>query len=438
VYGSPTAAVANDNMRAYYSKSNTGLDIFCNGEQSLGRGFEFFMTNPGTNWHDNNMTANGKGMVLNGAIIGPQMGVGGWGSPTMGNKWWGTWGSGDSQTYVYNGAHAAMSMFYVFDDPITNPVVNGGNPPFYRYAPISSIISTTTGGVGDCPVYEPGRNIDSLYEQIAQQHVDYSTNIIPSNWIGQYALWNAILADTSLVDSSATIAEFATLAASSRYKYLTDIEHLLAIGDFTDATTMLGYSIDPMANTSWDSVTQVQMADSTGADNIVENYQNFFKLYIKYMDSTLTGSDSLAIFALAGLCPERNGTVVFQARVLYSEIFNDLSMFNDDSCLDADTTYIAARHLPNNGNSATTAVQNYKVYPNPNDGNFVVQQYMREPEPVKAIIYDAVGREVYNSDMSFVNTQSNLNLGNLSPGLYLLELKDSKNEIFRFKFVVSK
>jgi len=36
--------------------------------------------------------------------------------------------------------------------------------------------------------------------------------------MGQFALWNAILADSTLADSSAAVAEFATLAINSRYK----------------------------------------------------------------------------------------------------------------------------------------------------------------------------------------------------------------------------
>src|SRR5258708_760594 len=108
------------------------------------------------------------------------------------------------------------------------------------------------------------------------------------------------------------------LALHSRYKYLTDIEQALNDGDFTTANTILGYDIDTLTNTSWDTVTQVRMADDTSMDYIVQNYQQYYSLYMRYATMTMTGSDSTNLFALASLCPEVNGAVVYQARALYS------------------------------------------------------------------------------------------------------------------------
>jgi hypothetical protein len=149
------------------------------------------------------------------------------------------------------------------------------------------------------------------------------------------------------------------------------------------------------------------------------------------------GEDSLAIMALSQLCPQRNGNVVFQARSLYSLIFNDMEIPNDDSCIDADTSYIAERHNhASQGLGALGEKQSYKVYPNPNDGNFVMQQGIQDNEPVRVKIYDALGRNVHKDEVQFENLKSKLNLNNLSPGMYVLEIADSKNRIFRYKFVV--
>jgi hypothetical protein len=46
------------------------------------------MTNLNTNWFDNNMTGNGRGMVLNGAVIGDQKPLG---THPMYNHWLGSW-----------------------------------------------------------------------------------------------------------------------------------------------------------------------------------------------------------------------------------------------------------------------------------------------------------------------------------------------------------
>ena len=216
------------------------------------------------------------------------------------------------------------------------------------------------------------------------------------------------------------------------------MEALLNNGNYDSVTTMLGYNIDSMANTGFDSLTQVAMADSIGADNIVQNYQSFFGLYMKYATASLSSDDSLSIFALAQLCPELNGTVVFQARALYSQIYNDLSIFNDDSCLDMDSTYIAGRHSNNGKTSIVTNEQRYSIHPNPNDGNFTIQQYLSDIEPVKVKIYDAIGKTFYSDELLFVNAKSRINMPNIVPGMYLLEITDTKNRIFRFKIVINK
>jgi len=440
ITSTPAPGAGSDSLRAFYTAScQSNLNqIGCNSETGLGRGYEFFMNNMGVSWFNNNMNKNLKGFVLNAASIGPQYPSG---TYPMGDQWQGTWGSGDTQTYVYHGANAINSKFYLTgSSSITNPTLNSGAPGF----------ASSDYLLGTSIFYVPGTTIechplvhrmDSVYDQIAQQQILFESNLIPNNWIGQYALWNSILSDTTLVDSSAALAVFASLAQSSRYAYITTMENLLINGNYDSVTTMLGYNIDSMANTSWDSVTQVRLADSTGADNIVQNYQNFFGLFMKYATASLSSSDSLAILALAQLCPERNGTVVFQARSLYSQIYNDLSMFNDDSCLDVDSGYVAARHSDNGNNNkinATTGNQNYSIHPNPNDGNFVLLQYIPDNEPVKIRIYDEIGRSIYNQDLQFSNSKGQLNLVNYVPGIYLLEITDGKNRIFRFKFVINK
>ena len=191
-----------------------------------------------------------------------------------------------------------------------------------------------------------------------------------------------------------------------------------------------------MANTSWDTVTQVQMADSTAADNIVQNYQSFFRLYMMYLTGSLGGSDSLAVLALAQLCPERNGTVVFQARALYSEIYNDLTIFNDDSCLDVDTNYIAERHSTSPSIQKATIVQSYSIYPNPNDGSFIIQQYLPESTPVKIEINDVFGRTILEDNIQFVQAKSKISISTIIPGVYILKIIDDSGKEFTFKFVV--
>ena len=67
-----------------------------------------------------------------------------------------------------------------------------------------------------------------------------------------------------------------------------------------------------------------------------------------------------------------------------------------------------------------------------------LKQYFYDNDPVKVGIFDALGRYLYNEELLFVDFISQLNVNNQPIGIYLLELTNSKNQTFRFKFVINK
>ena len=245
-------------MRAYYAVGNTAVDIACNAENYVARGFEFYLSNPASLWHSNNMFGNAKAFVLNNTYVGR---LGSPGAKTN-NIWY---GGNTYDTYVYNGADANKNPMYV--DYAEVPTLNGGVPFFFRYIPGTNT-HTTGGPAAICPPpvsspYLP--DAIAVYEDMVRQNIVYITNVMPTKWINQFELWKTLQTDTTLVDSSAALMQFATMAANSRYAYLTNIETQLAYGNIDSAMTMLTYDIDSMANTDTDAVTGVRMADSTAA-----------------------------------------------------------------------------------------------------------------------------------------------------------------------------
>ena len=114
-------------------------------------------------------------------------------------------------------------------------------------------------------------------------------------------------------------------------------------------------------------------------------------------------------------------------------------MFNDDSCLSADTSYVASRQSHNHPAIVSQeSEQHYTLFPNPNDGSFTLQQTIADINAVGVKVYDEIGRLIYSDKLQFAYTRANMNIGNYAPGLYLLEIKDNQNQIFRFKFVKDK
>ncbi|MCW3120509.1 MAG: peptidase and matrixin and adamalysin, partial [Flavipsychrobacter sp.] len=427
--GSMTGS-SDGGMRAFYSAYNTGVNVSCNIESKTTSGYEFMGTNAGTQWHVNDIEDNQKGFVLNGnGIIGPQ----GSSTAASNNRWLGSsWNISNVQTYVSSTSNAMSSPLYVQTSGIYAPIFNDGLP-LKSYA---TYLFPATGGYTCPPPLPPGLGEIGEYESMIRNGILLSTSSMPRKWINQFELWRSVLYDTALVDSSVAIAQFAAMAQHSRYSYLTNLENQLAYGNVDSALVLLGYDIDTLANTDTDAVTGVRVTDSVTADNIVMNYQKFYNIYIKYMEVAMSPEDSVNLLALAQLCPHIDGKVVYQARALYSFVFNDLNMFNDDSCMGVDTMYVGEwKHGGGSVTAQDIGGQGYKLHPNPNNGNITLQQLVSDTGIVRIEVYDVVGRSIYRNKRSFINKTTNLHLDNIVPGVYLLQIIGVDDKAYRFKFV---
>jgi hypothetical protein len=184
------------------------------------------------------------------------------------------------------------------------------------------------------------------------------------------------------------------------------------------------------------------MADDTAANLIVGNYRQFYQLYIRFLDSTLTGADSAQIEVLALLCPVNNGGAVYKARALYDMINDTLRLFPDNcDSIAFDSSYMMRKgnttNSIKNGNK-NTGKQKYTLLPNPNDGSFVLKQSILDEQPVKIEIWDAVGRIVYKGQLLFTDATAQVRMGSSQTvaGLYLLQVTDSVGQQYRIKYVV--
>lgn len=77
-----------------------------------------------------------------------------------------------------------------------------------------------------------------------------------------------------------------------------------------------------------------------------------------------------------------------------------------------------------------STIQNFTLYPNPNNGDFNVQFNSTSLENIELSVYDVRGRQIYLN--SYANNgffNENIQLNNLQSGVYLVKVKDGKNEI---------
>ncbi len=438
--------VSFDSIRAVLSVSNRSTTIKCNTEDSIGRGFEFQFSNLPMNWHHNTMQANGRGYVLNGSIIGQQ----GTNLVPMGNIWKGYWDQNNFryQTFTIGYNLSLSSAIYVNTSTATNPSQNWGNPSFvpniYYVAvsppppPYGSIVPVSTLDTAHCPITLPAYYlVYHGYEQVATNQLTYPLDQNESYWIDQKATYEDILLDSTLVDSSAVLSEFGTMVAGTRFEALNNIENMLSDGDVSSA----GTAIDAMPSTysATDDMTGVTIWDDASANTIVQNYIDFYKIYINFLNGSMSSDDTTNVLRLASLCPNQNGTIVFQARALYSEVYNDLTTWNDDSCIlsrqKPDT--LAQRHVQPGVTGSDVLDQQYSLHPNPSNGNIYLRQKYEDDSAVRAEILDVEGREIYRNTLFFNQQNAHIIMQGLPYGLYLLKLEDSRGRIFILKFVIN-
>lgn len=465
-YGS--GAAADRAIVGVYGFQNTNAMVTCNVVNHSTTGFQFYGTPNTTSWLDNTMHRNEYGYVLKGAIgnqgslTQPSDNL--WVGPPLGGGWWWDYGTPNYGTFTVASPTPTLSTIYIRPGStgtttVYDPANNSGRP---APPPVVYGFGCCTTGNGlvvvpsfsaiptpPCETQWPfGLAFMPVLHAAAQQTIGPigPAGSVPGsptdNWMAQMGLWDNILADTTIADSSGILRQFSTMAGTSRYAWLTNIDNALSDEDITTATTLLGTGLDADTTTATDTVTGVMMADGALADAVTQNYYNFYNIYLRYLMNSMTSADSALLVALANLCPVRDGAIVYEARGLYRILYDDPGFFNDNcdttGSSGCDTCGPADRRIRPGGNGLAMSVQQYWLFPDPNDGSFVLQQQLDDNNPVSLEVLDAAGRVVYKNARAFTDKKMMLQIENAPPGLYLLELVDSKGKRYTLKFVVAK
>ncbi|MDR3678422.1 MAG: hypothetical protein P4L41_00550 [Flavipsychrobacter sp.] len=475
-------ANSQDSMRGIYSASSTGTNIGCNETYETGRGIEFANTPPPLTlkWYPgNSMKDNYKGLVINTNGIGQQgtlvaqPGI----STVMDNQWLGSnWTNtlpAHNPIYTIGNATTAASKL------VCNSSLAIYYPTLYNASNAGAIYTANNGLLPcqtncanpSCPKVSGGSGIGigggtgvsysstqsyqvADMEQVAQDGVTYSNNQTVSAWMAQNALYRALQVrvvyddysdDTaqvttsyeSLTDSSMILNSFYSLAQNSRYSYLTNIEQAIAL-DTLDYARYLIANI-PAGNVYGDPAWGVTVEDNSDADYVVGNYLSYYTIAANFTDSTMSGTDSSNLMALANMCPLTNGDAVYKARALYNIVYNDAAVWNDDSLctMVSDGGDQQQQRMARAGTIPITAAQQaYKLVPNPNDGHMGLLQTVKDGNPVHAEVYNAIGQTILSTQLQFSDRQARLDVG-VVPGMYLLKLQDSDGKSYVLKFVVN-
>jgi hypothetical protein len=431
------------------SDGGTNHRIVCNNVLHCYEGFKFMSgEQKPTQWRGNNMTGNRQSFIVNFSRIGDQL-DGGFMSE---NKWLTATGFSytgtNYQAVAYNSTITvptwgpAKSLLYVANNSTERPNANNFSSPVSGmgfsnvYALGVGITTSFKAKFSICePAIKQGKPTDLVINQVFFGEFHGT-----ENFIAQYDLWNALRAgDTLMEDTTGMLAEFYAMGDSCRFGMLARIDSVLTE---TGDTALVRSMIDDPALLTPKKVTSasgIEIADSTAANRVIDNYRKYYDLYLKYLGGTLNGDDSLRADSLGNLCVLYNGYAVYDARVLYNLLYEDMKIFTSEcDTLDGGGSREAWQPFGTEPFEimANKAVQQYNLLPNPNNGNFSIRQLVQDEQPVNAEVWNAIGARVFKGRLEFKAKKAEFRSNNLAPGNYLLKLNDSKGRHYTIKFTV--
>jgi hypothetical protein len=152
-------------------------------------------------------------------------------------------------------------------------------------------------------------------------------------------------------------------------------------------------------------------------NQIEENQKQFNSIHLfSLLDSTYTYTedDKNQLLSIANQCPLEGGGAVWQARVLWNTINNDWIEF-DDNC---DATKIMTAKT-----DKAQDLQLFNIFPNPSSGTMqITYKLLNVGDNASIQLYDLMGNFLMMHPLDSHKQLLNLDISDVSSGLYLLEI----------------
>lgn len=399
---------------------NKGQSFWCNSTENSYIGTLFTGSQNLTSWKNNTMTSHQQAMRLDNTTIGTQ---GASGQP-INNTWAGSW-TGAYKLFVNNldpGSVNGNSKLYLSNVPSSTE--SDGTPTAFRYktgVPQSLFYTTGSSGVS-CPYVPSGLEPvmftgyrDNL-DNIVTDAYDYATYRSGNRKNGKFAVYRALLEDTTLLATDTILQNFKAAAGAGNIGKFFALEQYLSAADYASAATTLS-AISPV-------------------DSVETGLKQLYNIYLHSKSDTYNATDESELIALANSCPAQMGIGVYQARVLLNSIY-DVYFHYESSC--GDTNHVAYRKIRSNDEFANTTTEtNFMVYPNPSNGVVYFTASNMGIESYQVRVYDISGKAIFMKEYTDGETINSIDL-NLSNGVYLMQLTDKRNaQVHKQKFVIQK
>ncbi len=436
----------NDNIFANPPNLNTnykGIEVFtsnyisvtCNKTFDVGDHLVFNGASQKAHIRNNTMTHGTRGFVLlNSGLVGPQ------GTPNQPvGLWWQSatpdFPGGQTFNQVVTSLDNAniTSFMYVhnFGAPSSSytgiPTNNAGTgpPPTFYYLPGASLglrpmFSPITDPF-DCSLgpllFTPPPFGEENLKALVTDTTSYTQYDSAQKYMDKITAYT-VLESTNGVspDSSADLQQFYDSTKVASLGQLKAVEKEMADSNFVQANTR---------------------NNNVYVNNTIEsNQKEINRLYLLLLTDTAytySSADSEAIYNIAVQCPSEGGAGVWGARTLYYSILDDYIEF------EADCEAQGKSLLYHNGSKPITDVSdNFKVYPNPNNGSMTLEYHLAENENALVSIYDLVGRIIKSYPINSKSNSIFINENELNAGTYYYTIQLNDKVIKTEKLVIIK
>jgi hypothetical protein len=162
-------------------------------------------------------------------------------------------------------------------------------------------------------------------------------------------------------------------------------------------------------------------------NQVEQNYITYYSWMANMLDSPAYRPDTEEVFAMASLCPAKNGNVVYKARALYNKLTNTQDEVFSDECPES----IAARGIrPTLQLEEPKINTSYIVYPNPVKDVFNINNKDME----RFVITDITGRVVMAQKCVGVQRET-IDISQFQKGIYIIHLYKTDNSFITQKLI---
>ena len=311
----------------------------------------------------------------------------------------------------FNGFDVSAGQF-------STPIPTGSPYIMDSSAPLTQCSYTPT------PTYRANIN-NNMAQKTIKAQLDINTNIEKTYYHARKALYNTLTLDSIGTINDTVITNFKTNVANYNMGKLLETDVLINQGLINDDNNIL---------------TQAEQTNNiVSIESIEQNQKEVNEIFIRYAKNNnhFNHADKQRLKQLAALCPESDGTAVYQARTLASKFDNTL-YYNECELIDPLNAGSNSSHKATEIKNTISSNNELSIFPNPAENKLYINfNNLSEPDNIEILVYSSLGelvkKTIYKGVLNY-----ELDITEINSGTYFIKIVKNNLNIKTEKLVIIK